>query len=306
MYVISSLDGGASWDLELEVALGTDVREPRLLSYLGTLQLLFFEAGSDPLRFTPRAIWRSTRSSFANWSEAQVFIDAPEVPWDIKVRNGMAYMTSYTGAHYGGDEDGGVDLHFKYSIDGENWGLVDDQPFVYRGGVSEAAFEFDAGGDLWAVTRNEDGDSTGKGSHICRAPADKLGTWTCSETSSPHRYDSPELFRHGDEIYLLARRDIGGPFGDDDGLLPYSTRAKRTALYRIDQDTEEVEHLYDLPSAGDTAFPAVWRTGDHTFLLANYTSPLDNLDISWMEGQLNPIGTQIYLMDILFSPAGTR
>lgn len=130
--------------------------------------------------------------------------------------------------------------------------------------------------------------------------------------SDPERYDSPEMFRHGDELYLVARRDIGGPY--DQGLeLPVETarlryqaaywaRPKRTAIYRIDQESQRVVHLMDLPSAGDTAFPAIRRTGPHTFLLANYSSPFDRPDIAWSEGQGSERGTQLYLFTLSFVP----
>ena len=181
-----------------------------------------------------------------------------------------------------------------------NWSLVDGAPHVYEGGVSEVAFEFDTEGGLWAVTRNEDGDQTGYGSHVCYAPPNALSDWECSPESDPNRYDSPEMFRHGDEIYLLARRDIGGPFGSDGSIVTYSMRPKGSALYRINKDARHVEHVLDLPGCGDNAFPSVQRLGPHRFLVANYTNPLDEPDLSWIDGQTHPDGTQIYLLTIEF------
>jgi hypothetical protein len=300
MMVVSSLDGGVSWQHELKIELDSDAREPRFLSMNGSLQLIFFEAGTNPIAFEPMRMWRTFRQGSARFSELELMVDAPEVPWDVKVRGGVAWMTSYMGDHYGEPGRVNIEVYFKKSIDGLSWQLVDDVPFVYQGGVSEVAFEFGAEGDLWAVTRNEDGDATGFGSHVCWAPADSLGAWECPDVTDPERYDSPELFRHGSEIYLLARRDIGGPFGENPSLGDYSTRPKRTALYRIDQDTRSVAFMMDLPGAGDTAFPSIQRTGNHSFLLANYTSPLDDPDITWIEGQTSELGTQIYLLDIVF------
>ena len=152
MILISSADQGLTWDLEHTIALGADVREPRYLSFLGTLHFLFFEGGSDPLDFEPHAIWRMKRTGLGEWTSLEKTSDGTEVPWDLKVRNGKAYLTSYVGDHYG--EDAVLDVLFKESVDGETWTLVEDQPYVYRGGVSEVAFEFDADGALWAVTRN--------------------------------------------------------------------------------------------------------------------------------------------------------
>ena len=58
----------------------------------------------------------------------------------------------------------------------------------------------------------------------------------------------------------------------------------------------------DLPGVGDTAFPSVQQTGPDTYLIANYTSPLDDPDITWLRGQTSPRGTQIYLLDLTFVP----
>lgn len=141
-----------------------------------------------------------------------------------------------------------------------------------------------------------------------------LGAWECSAKSDPERYDSPKMFRHGKDVFLVARRDVGGPF--DLGktgltfaeqklqyLAAYSGRAKRTALYRINRELKKVEWLFDLPSAGDTSFPSVVRLDAHRFLIANYTSPLDkDLDRSWWNAQNSEDGTQLYLVELKFEP----
>ena len=44
----------------------------------------------------------------------------------------------------------------------------------------------------------------------------------------------------------------------------------------------------DIPGVGDTAFPAVWRTGPHSFVMANYTSPLDEPDVTLAGGSKQP------------------
>jgi len=299
-----------AWTFEHTVALGTDVREPRFLSFQGKLQLLFFQAGTNPAAFEPQRMLRVRMKAPGQWGEVETVVDSPEVLWRVKVRNGTAWMTSYTGEHYAAGQSK-LRVHFKQSGDGDTWSLVDEAPFVYEGGVSEVAFEFDAQGNLWAVTRNEDGDETGFGSHVCFAAAGALGTWDCSADSDPERYDSPDMFRFGDEIYVAARRDVGGPY--DEGLsdlpfeeqkshylLDYSLRPKRSALYRIDREARKVVFLVEIPGVGDTAFPSVRRSGPNTFVLANYTSPLDKPDISWLEGQVNPEGTSIYLLKLEF------
>jgi hypothetical protein len=312
MYIMSSGDGGATWQFEHDVFLATDMREPRLLDYAGYLQLMFFEAGSDSGQFTPRRLLRTRRLGPAQWSELETLTDAGEVPWDLKQRDGIAYRTSYMGEHYGAGETSEVAVFFKQSTDGTSWTPVGGREHVYYGGVSEVAFEFDRDGTLWAVTRNEDGDASGFGSHLCSAPANDLSNWSCPAVTDPDRYDSPEMFRHGDDIYLLARRDVGGPYDAGAGgtlaerrgryLIAYSLRPKRFALYKIDKAARRVVHVMDLPGVGDTSFPSVQQTGPDSYLIANYTSPLDDPDITWLRGQTSPRGTQIYLLTLDFVP----
>src|SRR4029077_20761079 len=132
---------------------------------------------------------------------------------------------------------------FSVSDDGLAWRSVKN-PYVYHGGVSEAAFEFLDDGTLWGITRNEDGDESGFGSQLITASAPDA--WTFPAHSDPWRYDSPRLFKHGDDLYLIARRDPVCAYDRGFRWLPrswrkfalfaaYGLRPKRTALYRIDR-----------------------------------------------------------------------
>jgi hypothetical protein len=313
MQVVSSLNQGESWDWEATIALGSDVREPRLLSMNGRVWLYFFQGGDQATSFDPRHLWRIERRDLANWTAPERGGRDGEVPWDLKVRNGLAYLTSYAGNHYG-TGDSAIEVYFQKSSNGVDWEPVNAaRPVSYLGGASEVAFEFDVDGSAWFVTRNEDGDATGFGSHLCYAPPDDPSDWRCPSQSDPERYDSPEMFRHGEDVFLLARRDVGGPYdlGRDDldltnqrrvYALEYWSRPKRTALYKIDKVARKVVFVQDLPGTGDTAFASVKRLGPHQFLVANYTSPLELGDISWEEGQSSPRGTRIYLLELEFRP----
>jgi hypothetical protein len=313
LIIVSSTDQGKTWELEHTIDLQTDLREPRFFAFNGKLDLIFFEAGSTPSSFEPKRMLRTRRLSKGVWDENRQFGENKEVPWAVKTRQGIGYLTSYIGDHYFESPEGALNVLFRQTTDGENWSLVDGKSTVYQGGVSEAAFEFDADGSIWIVTRNEDGDDTGFGSHVCTAKAGALGTWTCPDKSDPERYDSPHLFRHGDDIYLVARRDVGGPYDQGDAsltvaeqrskyLLDYSLRPKRSAIYRIDKAAQKVVHVQDIPGVGDTAFPAVIQVSAHRFLLANYTSPVEYEDWSWLQGQTSNEGTKIYFVDVSFEP----
>ena len=294
MPVVRSDDGGKTWAFETIIDLDADLR--RASSLQGTLQLIFFEAVS-----TPSPLIHALGEVFSpdGLVDPEILFEAPEVPGHQGSARCPVDDLLHRRALWGRAT---MDVLFRRSEDGESWSLVDGADYVYRGGVSEAAIEFDAEGGLWIVTRNEDGDASGYGSHVCYAPPGELSAWECPELSDPERYDSPELFRHGDEIYLVARRDVGGPYGPEGDILAYSDRPKRSALYRINQEARAVEHLMDLPGAGDTAFGAIQPLDEHNFLLANYTSPLDSPDISWIEGQTSERGTQIYLLTLSFTP----
>ncbi|MFT3840420.1 MAG: hypothetical protein QM723_25755 [Myxococcaceae bacterium] len=317
MNIISSDDLGATWRFETQFDLGTDMREPHFLEANdGVLRFNFFQAGTNMLSFDPKTQWRTYLQADGGFAPLESWGLPEEITWDVKRRGGVIYRGSYRGPHYDLSlpADAGIEVYFTQSTDGLQWQPTEpDAGTVYVGGVSEFGWEFDEAGTLWAVLRNEDGDTTGFGSNVCTAQPGHYGTWECAPHSDPNRYDSPRMFRHGKDLYLVARRDLGGPFdegwdGGDFGaqklkyLLDYSSRPKRSALYQIDQQARQVVWLFDLPSAGDTAFPGIARLDAHTFLIANYTSPIDMPDLSWLQGQVCDCGTKIYLTTIHFAP----
>jgi hypothetical protein len=308
LVVLSSDDLGRTWSFETSFATGRDLREPFLLEVAGRLHLYFAELGSRIYTFEPQSLWRTSRCGPRCWTPPLRWGAPEEVAWDFKVRRGRAWMTSYRGKRY---ELGSrpVEVRFQTSTDGVDWTDAAEGP-VYRGGATESSFEFDLDGRLWAVTRNEDGDASGFGSHLVSAPPASPGEWRFPDRSDPSKYDSPRLFRHGKDLYLLARRDLGPPPGTRFAAAPkdlrrllvwaaYSLQPKRTALYRLDPDSRRFEAVLDLPSAGDTAFPSVVRLSPHEFLVANYSSAFRHEDRSWLWGQLNSTG-------ILLRPAAVR
>ena len=99
----------------------------------------------------------------------------------------------------------------------------------------------------------------------------------------------------------MGREDLSFDEQKSEYLYAYSFRPKTTALYRIDTQQRSVVYLQDLPGAGDTSFPSVRRTGTHTYLMANYTSPLDDPDITWLAGQTSTRGTQLYFATFTFT-----
>lgn len=307
LHVVSSADG-AAWDLEATFALGSDLREPQLLSWDGELHFWFAQLGQSSLDFEPVGMWHSQRLAPGDWTEPERAYEDTFIPWRTKVLDGMPYMIGYVGGENVYDNDGEpVRIHWLTTDDGLAWrGVLDSGPVVLEGGGSEADFVFLDDGSLLAVVRNEAGDADGFGSKVCTAPADDLGAWSC--LTDPRKYDSPLLFRQGPDVWLVGRKTLGqdglydlGDEGEPADLylryqFVYWQDRKRCALWHVDPATRTVEHALDLPSRGDTCFPDRRDLGD-VQQIWNYTSPLD-VDPSWVEGQGGD--TSIYRIDLSF------
>jgi len=79
------------------------------------------------------------------------------------------------------------------------------------------------------------------------------------------------------------------------------------ALWKLNTDTLTLTKISDVPGCGDTAFPSIERVSKHKYVIANYTSPLDQCKAWWwIHGQLSSEGTSIYLMEIDFEETDSK
>jgi len=312
LYVVSS-DDEQTWRYEAAFNRMTDLREPRFLSHEGRLFLYFAVLGESALDFEPQGMMVSERSSEGVWSEPEWIYLPGFIPWRAKVVGGKVYLTAYAGGENIYDDTmEPTEIHFLTTTDGRSFTPVaGDSARVEGGGGSETDFVLRDDGSLIAVIRNEAGDDLGWGSKICRAEAGALDRWTC--VGDRRKYDSPLLFRHCDDIWLIARRNLNeynGLYqisGMEDAShrdrtlyyqLDYSGHAKRCALWKIDPELLAAEHVLDLPSKGDTCFPGIVELEEDEFAVYNYSSPADGPDVTWLEGQLAP--TLIYRSELRF------
>lgn len=312
LHVVSTTDE-LTWRWEGTFDRGTDLREPRLLSWNGELRLYFAVLGSSPLDFEPQGAMVTRYEAPGQWTEPAWFGDKSLIPWRTKVIDGVPYLIGYTGGgaiYEGGDVQ--LDVHWLTTKDGETWEpVVPNQPIVHTGGGSETDFVILDDGTVIAVMRNEEGDADGFGSKICRAEAASPGDLTCAP--DPRKYDSPLVFRHGGDVWLVGRRNLTETGAYDLGRtdIPKDDRAqkyqidywqhpKRCSLWRVDPVALEATLVLDLPSRGDTCFPShVPVEGDpDAVLLYNYSSPVDGDDLDWVDGQFGP--TNIYRQLIRF------
>jgi len=233
------------------------------------------------------------------WSEPEWIFEDGFIPWRTRVMAGVPTMIGYTGGDdiYDQDDDALPQLEVRWlsSDDGLEW----SGPTVWTGGGSETDFTFTENG-LVAVVRNEAGEEDGFGSLICRADLSTPEDWSCVHDC--RKYDSPLMFSHGGEAWLIARRNV-----TEDGcfdLQPvdstqshadrfiqnsaaYWQTPKRCSLWHVNDTSLDVEHMVDFPSAGDTCFPSILGE-DGSYELWNYTTDPEDADIGWLSGQQGP------------------
>jgi hypothetical protein len=321
MYVASQ--GPEGWRYEGQFALGTDVREPRFLALGDQLFLYFAVLGTDPFAFEPQGMKVTEYHGPDDWDVPEDLYEPGFIPWRAKVIDGKAYLVGYVGGENIYEVNGEpIRIHFLTTSDGRTLEPVaPGKPVVQEGGGSETDFELLDDGSLVAVTRNEAGDPDfGWGSKICTAPAGDLGTWTCS--ADKKKYDSPLVFRHGDDVWLVGRRNVTETGDYDLGQreksakdqteayeVDYSFKPKRCSLWKVDPTTRTVAFSADLPSRGDTCFASRLDVSPTVTSIYNYSSQLDGAsdcaswpdqrtDISWWVGQGAP--TMIYRVDVTF------
>jgi hypothetical protein len=298
IYVIKSIDLN-NWKFEHSISLHADLREPRFAMYNNNLFLYFFEGGKSPFRFQPKHVWVSKLDTNTHtWNNK--IIDGLDgyVPWRLKVRNDTLLLSAYWGKDLYGDHQG--NLRLFVSKNGIDWLPISNEPQIAVTGAEEGEFEFDQEGNLWACIRLE-----GEGALICYADKQNIHQWNTFK--SKKKYDSSCMFRHKNDIYLIARRNKDGDFSKTPKWLPesivrgynltrYSLTPKTTALYKLNKQTKDFEWVIDLPGCGDNAFPAITKKNENSYIVLNYSNDFENPNISWLTGQLSK--TFIYSIEL--------
>jgi hypothetical protein len=298
IFVVSSEDQ-KTWRFEAKFNRNTDLREPRFLSFDGKLFLYMAVLGENQFDFEPQGMLYTQYKGPGAWTEPEWFLEKGFIPWRTKVIGGRPYMLAYRGGEniYDFQEGSAEELHFLTTEDGVKWtGVNPAKPVVHVGGCSETDFDFAPDGAIIAVCRNELGDRDGFGSKVCRAEPGAPADWKC--VPDPKKYDSPLVFAHKGEIYLVGRRHLTKSGNFDQGnrklgyknellkyQLDYWQKPKRCSIWRVDPETLKVTFLDDLPSRGDTCFASVVPMDENSWMLYNYSSPPDGPDISWNQGQ---------------------
>lgn len=295
LFIISSADF-KTWNYETEFFVNADMREPRFAVFKNQLHFYFFEGGTKMFKFEPKHIWTSTLSDTGWCAKIKTNLDG-FVNWRFRTQDNRLYLSAYYGVNLYKNEHQ-ANLRLFTSEDGINFKPISEQPQVTTKGAEEGEFIFDKQGNLWSTVRLE-----GSGSYLCFASKDSIDKW--STKFSKLKYDSALMFEKDDDIYLVSRRHLKGNATEVEiptkrqrrkNLIRYSFSKKVTALFKINKEKMEIEHVMDFPSTGDTAFPAIAPKNDSTFYLLNYSSNIHKRDKIWIGGQLGK--TYIYQTEL--------
>lgn len=300
MYLVSTTDQ-VNWTFETSFFMQSDLREPGFLSFDGKLFFYFAQLGYLPFAFEPQGSFVSEYKGGCNWTEPEAIFEPGFIPWRTKTIDGKPHLMGYIGGENIFEADGEpISVHWLTTEDGYNWdAVVPGKPIIHIGGGSETDFVFADDGALIAVIRNEAGEPYPPyswGSKLCRAEPGDLGTWNC--VHDPKKYDSPLMLKHSSGVYIVGRRNLTKDGNYDlfyreqtpsEQTTAYNanywTKPKRCSLWKVDEQTLEVTFVLDLPSNGDTCFASAIKLNEDQFLLYNYTSPLDDPDLRWVDAQ---------------------
>ena len=309
--VVSSADE-ENWRFETRFSPGFDLREPRWLSFGEHLILYVSRLGSDPFAFEPQGVSLTEQRPDGSWSALEPMGPKGFIAWRVRMVGDRPLMIGYSGGGSIYNFDGApMKVQLMTTDDGRRWVPAwGNAGVVLRGGGSETDFAFAPGGSLYAVTRNEAGDGDGFGSKLCHARPESLDRWVCRPDRK--KYDSPLLFSHGGEVYVVARRNVT-PSGDYDvaggprllravrNALDYIVTSKRCSLWRFDRLQNRLAFVLDLPSRGDTCFASMIPGATPAeVVIYDYSSDILGPDLPWAAGQRRP--TYIYRHVLRFTP----
>lgn len=261
---------------------GRDIRDPKLAVIHDRLHL--YVLANDSNLALPDDTLVATSEDGSRWSAFEPTGPAGFLLWRPRTLDGHTWYVPAFGAREG------TALLLR-SSDGRRWERVGE---IYGGrDASETDIVFLPDGRLLATVRLERVEDLwrgGRSSGTFIAHADPPYDGFVGQRIGSERLDGPALFVHEGVALALGRRQPG-THGGLTGLGGLLSR-KRTALYRVEPDG--LVHLADLPSAGDTSYPAVVEDGDE-WIVSYYSSDPER-DLPWIVGMLRP--TRIYLARI--------
>jgi hypothetical protein len=276
LIVLRSADG-RNWE---EIAVltglpGEDIRDPKLTVIDDRLLLYALpNTGFEP---EPYGTVVATSDDGITWTSFDRIEPQGWLLWEPKSLDGETwYATAYWHEH-------GKSALFQ-STDGLEWEYVSA---IHEGDRNdETANEFLTDGKMLVTARLEGNDRAwhqgSKKAATLLAVADPPYTDWATTQSLTARLDGPALFNYNGRVYAVGRFD---PEGHEKWYGGSSLIGrKRTAIYEV--TPEELIHLSDFPSAGDTSYAGA--VIDDGYLYASYYTSNPGRDYTWALGLILP------------------
>lgn len=310
--VYSRQEDGTTWEKECEFSIPTfDVRNPKFFLHNDSLYLLFaatpvglFHKESDKIYLSQITLqsdnghsWKSPisikipeplspfrvryddentpiLSTFRDYLRISEFFKQPKVAF-------LYPFTPYEWREY--------PFHTKIDIKGTETDFIENNEHIFI--ISRMDFSIDG--------RN--------GTKIIRI---SKKTDEIIDKTTRIKLDAPYLFYHKDNLFILARKNIF--FKGRYNLLPkfvpdimrtivnsmiYWLTPKRLALWKLDQTSLTVKHIFDFPVQGDTGYAVVGKINGNVAEIITYSS-IKGKYLPWFMGQLWKTQIVSFLIDL--------
>jgi hypothetical protein len=267
---------------------GQDIRDPKLAVIQGNLFLYaLLNKRFDPEPYKTIAAHSNDGTTWAPFEAAvpDGWLMGRPISWDESIWYAPAHHINH----------GSAVLY--QSTDGLTWKI---HSTIFEGGkerADETAIQFLKDGRIIAASRLEAGSSifgSPQAGTLISVAVAPFTAWDQVTRSRVTRLDGPTLFRIGDQVYAVGRRQprAAGPFQ----WMGSAFSQKRTAVFLVKENIDGLTHLTDLPSCGDTSYAGVAITGGKVFI-SYYTNDTGR-DHPWVLGMLLPTHIQIAEIEI--------
>jgi len=302
--VVSSIDEN-KWSLEKIFKIPNfDVRDPKLVVYKNTLHLYFAVVKPFKHRKHPVGIYHTKLLKDNRWTQPKKIYKNEYLPSRVRVINDSLYMCVYK---WSTKNPFNSESRIIVSADGIKWG--ENTPFgILVNEGTEADFIITKSNKLLWVIRNDFSKKKGAGSIICLIKPD--GTLFKIKNDA-RKFDSPLLFKSNGQIFLIARSQISfkGKYNIFQPSFPkilkniinhsvYWFTKKSTAIWGFDEKKLLFSKQLDLPSCGDTGYCSIIIESEKSFVIYNYSSPLNLKKLSWRKGQNLPTSIYKYMINL--------
>ena len=161
--------------------------------------------------------------------------------------------------------------------------------------ADETAIHLLTDGRLLAVTRLEAGGGIfghKDAGTLISSTQPPFTTWNSLFWSKVTRLDGPTLFSHKTDVYAVGRRQakVKGPLQWQGSAIG----EKRTAVFLVDKN--ELIHIMDLPSSGDTSYPGAVIVNDKLFI--SYYTNDPGKDLPWLIGMFVPTKIHMAMIEL--------